>query len=173
MNSQVRMSSSQEELFWLDCHELLPFVLGYLWLLLLFWSSQLMILTATCCCLSSYAPPLASDRGPRIVGAVNSVPNPFTITSSRPPPRAEHPRPLDYRSISSATWSTTTTLQVSVQNLEASCCSTSTGFSSGKNLTLGVAIKSVSFKLGLRWGHHLLLLHSFAANWPIVTALIG
>ena len=117
---------------------------------------------------------LASDRGPRIVGAVNSVPNPFTITNSRPPPRAEHPPSTGlsfHQQRNLVHQHHTATLQVSVQNLETSCCSTSTDLSSGKNLTLGVAIKSVSLKLGSRGG--LLSHHTTTCCFCTALRLIG
>ena len=136
-----------------------------------------MILTATCCCLSSYAPPLPqtaeNSRCRKFRSkSIHNYEQPSTTTSRAPPSPGlsfHQQRNLVHQHHAA-------TLQVSVQNLETSCCSTSTDLSSGKNLTLGVAIKSVSLKLGSRGGllsHHLLLLHSFAANWPIVTALIG
>ena len=136
-----------------------------------------MILTATCCCLSSYAPPLPqtaeNSRCRKFRSkSIHNYEQPSTTTSRAPP----SPGLSFHQQRNLVHQHHTATLQVSVQNLEASCCSTSTDLSSGKNLTLGVAIKSVSLKLGSRGGllsHHLLLLHSFAANWPIVTALIG
>ena len=135
-----------------------------------------MILTATCCCLSSYAPPLPqtaeNSRCRKFRSkSIHNYEQPSTTTSRAPP----SPGLSFHQQRNLVHQHHTATLQVSVQNLETSCCSTSTDLSSGKNLTLGVAIKSVSLKLGSRGGllSHLLLLHSFAANWPIVTALIG
>ena len=132
-----------------------------------------MILTATCCCLSSYAPPLPqtaeNSRCRKFRSkSIHNYEQPSTTTTRRAPPSPglsfHQQRNLVHQHHSA-------TLQVSVQNLEASCCSTSTDLSSGKNLTLGVAIKSVSLKLGSRGG--LLSHHTTTCCFCTALRLIG
>ena len=132
-----------------------------------------MILTATCCCLSSYAPPPCLRPGAENSRcrkfrskSIHNYEQPSTTTSRAPP----SPGLSFHQQRNLVQQHQPATLQVSVQNLETSCCSTSTDLSSGKNLTLGVAIKSVSLKLDLRGG---LLSHHTTCCFCTALRLIG
>ena len=131
-------------------------------------AGQLMILTGTCCCFSDA--PLLGPSLPGIVTAVNSIPNPFTITRPWSGPRR------DYRAISSGCCAATSTrASVQPEHLEttrAHLLPNSYRFEQQK-LDSASCDKICQFNTGSTREAQYSSFSRTSANWPMVTALIG